>query len=64
MVFSASRPFGPDDHRPAAQTTEAARELIACEALFEKIHRLTDPAEVMSPSARHEVQFLRPDANP
>jgi oxalate decarboxylase/phosphoglucose isomerase-like protein (cupin superfamily) len=33
------------------------------EALFEKIHGLTDPAEVMSLSAQHEVQFLPPEAN-
>jgi oxalate decarboxylase/phosphoglucose isomerase-like protein (cupin superfamily) len=33
------------------------------EALFEKIHGLTDPAEVMALSAQHEVQFLPPEAN-
>jgi mannose-6-phosphate isomerase-like protein (cupin superfamily) len=33
------------------------------EALFEKIHGLTDPAEVMTLSAKHEVEFLPPEAN-
>jgi oxalate decarboxylase/phosphoglucose isomerase-like protein (cupin superfamily) len=33
------------------------------EALFSKIHALTDPAEVIAISAQHEVQFLPPDAN-
>jgi hypothetical protein len=33
------------------------------EALFEKIHGLTDPAEVMALSAQHEVQFLPPEAS-
>ena len=33
------------------------------EALFSKIHGLTDPAEVIAISAQHEVEFLPPDAN-
>ena len=33
------------------------------EALFEKIRRLTDPAEIMTLSAKPEVEFLPPEAN-
>ncbi len=33
------------------------------EALFEKIHGLTDPNEVVAISAQHEVTFLPPEAN-
>jgi quercetin dioxygenase-like cupin family protein len=33
------------------------------EALFEKLHNLTDPAEVVRISADHEVDFLPPEAN-
>ena len=33
------------------------------EALFERIHGLTDTAELMALSAQHEVQFLPPEAN-
>jgi quercetin dioxygenase-like cupin family protein len=33
------------------------------EALFEKLHNLTDPAEVVRISADHEVNFLPPEAN-
>ncbi|MCR4267693.1 cupin domain-containing protein [Nitratireductor sp. ZSWI3] len=33
------------------------------EALFEKLHNMTDPAEVVKVSALHEVDFLPPEAN-
>ena len=33
------------------------------EALFDKLHNLTDPAEVVKVSAQHEVDFLPPEAN-
>jgi len=33
------------------------------EALFDKLHNLTDPAEVVRISADHEVNFLPPEAN-
>jgi hypothetical protein len=33
------------------------------EALFDKLHGLTDPNEVVALSAQHEVNFLRPEAN-
>lgn len=33
------------------------------EALFEKLHNMTDPEEVVKVSALHEVDFLPPDAN-
>lgn len=33
------------------------------EELFNNLHNLTDPAEVVAISARHEVNFLPPDAN-
>jgi hypothetical protein len=33
------------------------------EALFEKIHGLTDPAAVVALAAQHEVDFLPPEAN-
>jgi quercetin dioxygenase-like cupin family protein len=33
------------------------------EALFDKLHNLTDPAEVVRISADHEVDFLPPEAN-
>ncbi len=33
------------------------------EALFDKLHNLTDPAEVVRISANHEVDFLPPEAN-
>lgn len=33
------------------------------EALFEQLHNLTDPAEVVRISALHEVDFLPPEAN-
>jgi quercetin dioxygenase-like cupin family protein len=33
------------------------------EALFDKLHNLTDPDEVVRVSAEHEVNFLPPDAN-
>jgi hypothetical protein len=33
------------------------------EALFEKIHGLTDPNEVVAIAAQHEVTFLPPEAN-
>ncbi|MDH7795208.1 MULTISPECIES: cupin domain-containing protein [unclassified Beijerinckia] len=33
------------------------------EALFEKLHDLTDPNEVVKISAQHEVNFLPPEAN-
>jgi oxalate decarboxylase/phosphoglucose isomerase-like protein (cupin superfamily) len=33
------------------------------EALFDKLHNLADPAEVVKISAQHEVDFLPPDAN-
>ena len=33
------------------------------EALFNALHDLSDPAEVVKISARHEVQFLPPEAN-
>ena len=33
------------------------------EALFDKLHNLTDPAEVVRISAQHEVDFLPPEAN-
>lgn len=33
------------------------------EALFEKLHNLTDPNEVVKISAQHEVDFLPPEAN-
>jgi oxalate decarboxylase/phosphoglucose isomerase-like protein (cupin superfamily) len=33
------------------------------EALFEKLHGLTDPNEVVALSAQHEVNFLAPEAN-
>jgi quercetin dioxygenase-like cupin family protein len=33
------------------------------EALFHKLHNLTDPAEVVRISADHEVDFLPPEAN-
>jgi quercetin dioxygenase-like cupin family protein len=33
------------------------------EALFDKLHNLTDPAEVVRISAEHEVDFLGPEAN-
>jgi len=33
------------------------------EALFNMLHNLTDPAEVVRISAQHEVDFLPPEAN-
>lgn len=33
------------------------------EMLFNQLHHLTDPAEIMRISARHEVEFLPPQAN-
>jgi quercetin dioxygenase-like cupin family protein len=33
------------------------------EALFDKLHNLTDPAEVVKVSAQHEVDFLPPESN-
>ena len=33
------------------------------EALFENLHNVPDPEEVVRISARHEVQFLPPEAN-
>jgi quercetin dioxygenase-like cupin family protein len=33
------------------------------EALFDRLHNLTDPAEVVRISADHEVDFLPPEAN-
>ena len=33
------------------------------EALFDQLHNLTDPAEVVKISAEHEVDFLPPEAN-
>ena len=33
------------------------------EALFEKLHNLQDPVEVVRISAEHEVDFLPPEAN-
>ena len=33
------------------------------EALFNQLHNLTDPAEVVRISAQHEVNFLPPEAN-
>ncbi|MBR1227352.1 MULTISPECIES: cupin domain-containing protein [unclassified Bradyrhizobium] len=33
------------------------------EALFNRLHNLTDPAEVVRVSAEHEVNFLPPEAN-
>jgi quercetin dioxygenase-like cupin family protein len=33
------------------------------EALFDKLHNLTDPVEVVRISAQHEVDFLPPEAN-
>jgi quercetin dioxygenase-like cupin family protein len=33
------------------------------EALFDRLHDLTDPAEVVRISAEHEVDFLPPEAN-
>src|SRR4029079_5645895 len=33
------------------------------EALFDKLHNLQDPAEVVRISAEHEVDFLPPEAN-
>lgn len=33
------------------------------EALFKKLHNLTDPNEVVKISAQHEVDFLPPEAN-
>ena len=33
------------------------------EALFNQLHNLTDPAEVVRISAQHEVDFLPPEAN-
>src|SRR5215467_8199904 len=33
------------------------------EALFNRLHNLTDPAEVVKISAEHEVDFLPPEAN-
>jgi uncharacterized RmlC-like cupin family protein len=33
------------------------------EALFNNIHNVPDPAEVIAISARHEVNFLPPEAN-
>jgi quercetin dioxygenase-like cupin family protein len=33
------------------------------EALFEKLHNMTDPEEVVKVSALHEVDFLPPEAN-
>ena len=33
------------------------------EALFDKLHNLQDPEEVVRISAEHEVNFLPPDAN-
>jgi uncharacterized RmlC-like cupin family protein len=33
------------------------------EALFDKLHNLTDPAEVVRISADHDVHFLPPEAN-
>ncbi|GAA0008231.1 hypothetical protein BRDID11002_82380 [Bradyrhizobium diazoefficiens] len=33
------------------------------EALFNQLHNLTDPAEVVRISALHEVDFLPPEAN-
>ena len=33
------------------------------EALFETLHNMTDPEEVVKVSALHEVDFLPPEAN-
>ncbi len=33
------------------------------EALFDSLHDVADPAEVVAISARHEVEFLPPEAN-
>ena len=33
------------------------------EALFDALHNLSDPEEVVRISAQHEVEFLPPDAN-
>lgn len=33
------------------------------ETLFNQLHHLTDPAEIVRISARHEVEFLPPQAN-
>src|SRR5215471_4635636 len=33
------------------------------EALFDKLHGLTDPAEVVAISSQHEVDFMPPEAN-
>ena len=33
------------------------------EALFDKLHNLSDPAEIVRISAEHEVDFLPPEAN-
>jgi hypothetical protein len=33
------------------------------EALFNNIHNVADPAEVVRISARHEVDFLPPETN-
>jgi hypothetical protein len=33
------------------------------EALFDNIHDVADPNEVVAISARHEVNFLPPEAN-
>ncbi len=33
------------------------------EALFKALHNVSDPAEVVALSARHDVNFLPPDAN-
>jgi len=33
------------------------------EALFNQLHNLTDPEEVVRISAQHEVNFLPPEAN-
>jgi hypothetical protein len=39
------------------------RSFSSLEALFNRLHNLTDPAEVVRISAEHEVNFLPPDAN-
>jgi hypothetical protein len=33
------------------------------EQLFNNIHNVADPAEVVKISSRHEVEFLPPEAN-
>jgi hypothetical protein len=52
-----------------AEAGEPARALFwvspmqKLEALFDKLHNLQDPAEVVRISAEHEVNFLPPEAN-